>query len=181
MANQPRLYASPLTLKEANAFVKEMHRHNKPVIGAKFCVGVIDETGTLRGVAIAGRPVSRVLDDGLTLEITRVATDGCPNACSFLYGVCRRIGFLLGYHRIITYTLQAESGISLKAAGWHMMSYVPPRESSGWNNRDGRERQLVVTLAKWRWEVTNPIVSPSPSSSCEKDSSNERPTQYLFG
>ncbi|MEV6535126.1 hypothetical protein AB0M86_37025, partial [Streptomyces sp. NPDC051639] len=35
-----------------------------------FAVGAADETGTLRAVAIVGRPVARHLDDGATLEVT---------------------------------------------------------------------------------------------------------------
>lgn len=66
----------PLTLKEANDFVRRVHRHHKPTIGGKFAIGVADADGEVRGVAIAGRPVSRMLDNGWTIEVNRVATDG---------------------------------------------------------------------------------------------------------
>ena len=59
----------PVSLKEANAFVAEHHRHHKPVVGHKFSIGCM-QAGRLVGVAIVGRPVSRYLDDGLTLEVT---------------------------------------------------------------------------------------------------------------
>jgi len=74
--------------------------------------------GALAGVAIVGRPVSRYLDDGLTLEVTRLCTDGTKNACSFLYGAAWRAAKALGYKKIITYTLATETGASLKATGW---------------------------------------------------------------
>lgn len=108
----------PLGLDEANAFVREHHRHHQPVPGHKFSLGVADEAGAVRGVAIVGRPVARMLDDGWTLEVNRVATDGAKNACSMLYGACRRAAFALGYRRLITYTLPEEGGASLRGAGW---------------------------------------------------------------
>lgn len=86
--------------------------------GCKFCIGAVDEKGKLRGVAIAGRPVSRYLDNGTTAEITRLCTDGFKNACSFLYAACARIAKEMGYTKIMTYILITENGASLKAAGW---------------------------------------------------------------
>src|SRR5919109_720061 len=96
--------AIPLHLKEANAFVAQHHRHNLPTVGGKFALGAAQD-GRLVGVAIAGRPICRRLDDGQTLEILRVATDGTTNACSFLYARWARIARLMGYTKIITYTL----------------------------------------------------------------------------
>jgi hypothetical protein len=148
-----RLHIVPCTLKMANAFVAAHHRHNKPVAGAKITLGVADEQGTLRGVAIIGCPVARMLCDGWTLEVTRVATDGCPNACSALYGAARRIAFQLGYRRLITYTLQSESGASLRGAGWQCVAEVSPAKGHGWQSRPGREQQAVYELPKYRWEA----------------------------
>ncbi len=108
---------TPITLDEANAFVSLHHRHHNPVPGAKFCLAV-SEGDTVRGVAIVGRPVARMLDDGWTLEVNRCCTDGTRNACSILYGAARRAAFALGYRRLITYTLPAEGGASLRGAGW---------------------------------------------------------------
>lgn len=119
--SQSKLTVVPLPLDEANAFVRQHHRHHQPTVGHKFSLGVADESGAVRGVAIVGRPVARMLDDGLTLEVNRVATDGCPNACSALYGAARRAAFALGYRRLITYTLNTEPGTSLKAAGWKLL------------------------------------------------------------
>lgn len=76
----------PVDLKTANRFVLRLHRHSSPVVGHKFAVAVADPEGTLRGVAIVGRPVAPRLDDGNAVEITRVCTDGTRNACSMLYG-----------------------------------------------------------------------------------------------
>lgn len=107
----------PITLRDANRFVAEYHRHNMPTRGHKYSIACYDGD-RLCGVAIAGRPVARILDDGLTIEIMRVCTDGTRNACSILYGACSRCAKEMGYKRVITYTLMSESGASLKASGF---------------------------------------------------------------
>lgn len=111
------LVLTPVSLREANAFVERHHRHHKGVTGHKFSIGCSLD-GQLVGVAIMGRPVSRYLDDGLTLEVNRLCTIGTRNACSILYGAAVRAAKAMGYRKIITYTLDTEPGISLRAAGW---------------------------------------------------------------
>lgn len=108
----------PVSLREANEYVRQFHRHHKPTVGHKFSIGC-ETGGKLVGVVIAGRPVSRYLDDGRTLEVTRLCTDGTKNVCSFLYAAAARAAKAMGYERIITYTLDTEAGTSLKAAGWN--------------------------------------------------------------
>ena len=128
--SQARLQVVPVPLDEANAFVQLHHRHHKPVVGHKFSIAVADDEGRVRGVAIVGRPVARRLDDGLTLEVNRVATDGCPNACSALYAASWRAAKAMGYRRLITYTLDTEPGTSLRAAGWKAIGETPGRSWS---------------------------------------------------
>jgi hypothetical protein len=172
----------PVTLEDANDFVRRFHRHSRPVLGSKFAIGVKKPCGfcegrghsqefmvstpcpacqqrggstdELAGVAIVGRPVARLLDDGLTAEITRVCTDGTRNACSMLYGACRKAAKAMGHERIFTYTLPEEGGASLKAAG-----FILDKESAGnthkaWHNRPGRKVEAVgddLVGGKWRW------------------------------
>lgn len=139
----------PVTLAEANAFVTEHHRHHKPVPGAKFCVAVALKDAIV-GVAIVGRPVSRMLDDGWTLEVNRTCTDGTKNANSCLYGACRRVAFGLGYRKLITYTLPTESGASLTAAGWRCIGEA----GGGQWSRESRPRiDTHPTQTKLRWEA----------------------------
>jgi hypothetical protein len=107
----------PCKLKEANEYVARLHRHNQPTTGHKWSIACYDGE-RLCGVAIAGQPIARKLDDGLTIEVRRVCTDGTRNACSALYGACARVAKEMGYRRIITYTLVSEPGTSLKASGW---------------------------------------------------------------
>ena len=125
-----RLTIIPITIKRAKSFVGEHHRHHKPPTGAKFALGVTDDEGELRGVVTVGRPVARTYDDGLTAEVNRAATDGCPNANSALYGAAWRVCQAMGYRKIITYTEEGESGASLRGAGWQLIRVLPPRK--GW-------------------------------------------------
>ena len=62
--------------------------------------------------------MSRYLDNGLTLEVTRLCTTGEKNACSMLYAAAARAAKAMGYQKIITYTLDTEPGASIRAAGW---------------------------------------------------------------
>lgn len=78
---------------------------------------------------MAGRPVARFFDDGLTLEVNRACTDGTRNANSMLYGAVRRAAWGMGYRRIITYTQADESGASLRAAGFEQIKTLPARSS----------------------------------------------------
>jgi hypothetical protein len=116
------LIAVPMTLTEAKEFVGNFHRHNKTPQGGVFAVGV-SNGAALVGVAIVGRPVARMLDDGQTLEVTRccVLDDAPRNACSFLYGRCWQAARALGWRKMVTYTLQSESGASLRGARWKVV------------------------------------------------------------
>lgn len=107
----------PISIRRACEYVTKHHRHHRAPQGALWALSVVDGDDVL-GVAIVGRPVSRQLDDGLTCEVVRLCTLGAPNVASKLYGATRRVAGAMGYARIITYTLAAELGTSLRAAGW---------------------------------------------------------------
>lgn len=115
-----------IDLTEANAFIRAHHRHHGEVVGHKFSLGAV-KNNRIVGVAVVGRPVARGRDDGLTLEVTRLCTDGARNACSFLYGAAARATFALGYKRLGTYILASEDGASLKASGWRLIGQIPGR------------------------------------------------------
>lgn len=145
------LALTPVTLREANAFVARHHRHHKPVRGCISCVGVARD-GAVVGVAIIGRPLARMLHDGWTAEVLRVCVlDGEKNACSELYGAAWRACRALGYRRLITYTLPEEGGGSLRGAGWKCLG-----EAGGGSwSRKGRPRvDTHPTQKKFRWEVS---------------------------
>ena len=110
----------PISLRDANAFVLAHHRHSGQVRGCKFCVAVVDDLDAVHGVAIVG-----------------LCTDGIANGCSFLYSRCARIAKLMGYQKIITYTLATENGASLRASGWQC---APGLRGGGNWNVPGRPR-----------------------------------------
>lgn len=137
----------PLSLDEANAFVDLHHRHNDPVTGHIWSTGA-ELGGRLVAVSIIGRPVSRHLQDGFTVEILRVASDGTRNACSFLTGAACRAAFARGYRKVVTYTLASEAGASLRAAGWRVVGRVKGRH---WDT-PSRRREPGPLFDKLRWE-----------------------------
>ena len=112
-----KLQAEPIELKQAQAFINQLHRHHAAAIRDKFRVAAMQD-GEIVGVAQCGRPISRHLCDGYTLEVLRLCTNGGKDVCSFLYSRCARIAKEMGYRKIITYILETEPGISLKASGW---------------------------------------------------------------
>jgi hypothetical protein len=112
-----------ITLRAANAFIRQHHRHHQPVRGCRFVLGAARD-GVCVGVLIASRPVARLVDATRTVEVARCCTDGTPNACSFLYGAAARIARAMGYARIQTYLLAEESGVSLRAAGWQIDAHT---------------------------------------------------------
>lgn len=110
----------PTTRNVATAWMLTHHRHlRRPVTGWLFGVEILDRAGELVGVAMAARPSARMLQDGATVEVTRLAVlPGHQNACSYAYGRLRRAAWALGYRRAYTYTREDEDGTSLRAAGW---------------------------------------------------------------
>lgn len=157
-----RLELVPLTWREADWFVARWHRHHEPSRGHKFSLGAAF-AGEVVAVATVGRPVARENQDGVTAEVTRLATDEVPRlitdrrgrehplcAASFLYGACARAACALGYHRLGTYTLATERGVSLTAAGWRVLWQVRGRS---WNC-PGRPRvDRHPTFDKLFWGV----------------------------
>ena len=138
----------PMTLRAARAYVKEQHRHAKKIQGGLFAVGA-EEAGRFVGCAIVAMPVARMLQDGRTVEIRRCCTDGTRNACSFLYRVCVRVANAMGYRRVLTYTLESESGASLRGAGFKVTKRT---RAEHWNRRF-RVRDEQPIQHKLRWEA----------------------------
>lgn len=122
----------------------------------------------LNGIAVVGRPVNRYLDDGNTLEITRLCLvdeadadefDIClhkrnPNHSSsapseLVAAVCKRAK-QLGYSRVITYTRDNENGSYYKAAGFaveHRQKYARV-----WKSKNGAAvNSKAAPRPKVRW------------------------------
>lgn len=143
----------PLTQRQAAEAVTRWHRHNAVPRGDLFRVGLADPDGVLVAVGIAGRPVARHFQDGRTVEVTRVASNGSRNANSQLYGALTRAAFALGYRRVVTYTQESESGASLRAAGFRVVAELPAR--SGWHTMARpRDDARYLISARTLWDIT---------------------------
>lgn len=149
MMNPGKLALGPISLREANAFVAEHHRHHKPVRGARFALAAYVEERMV-GVVIVGRPVSRCIDRTRYCEVTRLCTDGARNSCSFLYGAARRASAALGYERLLTYTLPEEGGASLRGAGFTLVART---RGGSWDTPSRRRGDYAPTTPKDRWEL----------------------------
>lgn len=145
------LFLVPITIQDAREFVRQHHRHHRPPVSGLFAVACADSPTRINGVAIVGRPVARGLADGWTAEVTRVATDETPNACSILYAAAWRAARALGYRRLVTYTLSTESGVSLRATGWKC---VGEAGGGSWSCKSRPRVDAHPTQAKLRWEAS---------------------------
>jgi len=152
-----KLRVVPFTIRKANEFIGKHHRHSRKVQGGKYAIAAIFEEDIV-GVAIVGRPVARLMDDGFTAEVTRccvlpTAPKGSP---SFLYGKCWRIWQQMGGDRMITYTLKSESGASLRGAGWKITGRTQKRTNGigTWGSKERtREYYPIYGQLKLRWEA----------------------------
>lgn len=138
----------PLTLKQANEVVAELHRHHKPVVGHRFSIGV-EKDGKLVGAAIVGRPVAHKTAQYVVAEVTRLVTDGTKNAPSALYSAAARAAKAMGFERIQTFILEDEPGTSVRAAGWEFDGWT---DGGTWNrpSRGGRrDDQPLVRKQRW--------------------------------
>ena len=161
----------PISLKEANQFVENFHRHNRPVTksGGKFAIGASSCDG-LVGVAIVGRPVARLMQDGWTAEVLRtcVLSIAPKGANSFLYAAAWRAWREMGGKKLITYTLATESGASLRGAGWKVVAEV--YRSGDWNREKlGRKREWypIYGQQKFRWEKVDEALPPHAAETAE--------------
>lgn len=154
------LHVEPLTLKQANRLVAELHRHHTPVRGHRFSVGAFGDDHVFHGAAVVGRPVAHKTEQYLVAEVTRLVTDGTYNACSILYAAAARAAQAMGFLRIQTFILASEPGTSLKASGWVCEGMTP----GGTWNRPSRTRDTPdeVIEPKVRWARTL-NVHPEPT------------------
>lgn len=146
----------PITLREANEFIHNFHRHNGPVRGGKFAIGLDHPEHGLIGVAIVGRTTARMLHDDYTAEVTRLCVrfngETVKGCCSKLYAASWRAWRAMGGRRLVTYTLQSEPGTSLRGAGWRTVAEVP---SANWSRaKRPREWQPIMGQQKLRWEMS---------------------------
>ena len=160
----------PISQADAFAFIRQHHRHHSVPVGALWWHGAHDDDGVLIGVAIVGRPVARRLDDGLTVEVTRLCTNGAHNACSMLYGAARRVAMDKGYRRVITYTLPEEGGASLRAAGWDYLGRTPGKSWSV-KSRPREDKHPLGEKDRWgcgSWPDRAALAASKPAPACHQ-------------
>jgi hypothetical protein len=150
----------PISIRDADVFVSTNHRHNKAAANGKFAIGCYIVLIVMNGiwyycvgVGIGGRPRSRHLDNGITFEVYRVCTVGHKNATSFIYSKMKKIAQQMGYLKIITYTLQEESGSSLKAIGAKVEKNVEHKKQWNDHGKTKRNFQPVTVQLKFRWTL----------------------------
>jgi hypothetical protein len=139
----------PITISDANVFIRQHHRHHGPAQGGLFVVACAQDDSIV-AVAIIGRPVARNLQDGYTAEVIRLCSDGTKNSCSMLYSASWRAARALGYRRLVTYILDTEPGTTLIAAGWKEIGSVRGRS---WSCPSRPRVDRHPTQGKLRFEV----------------------------
>lgn len=142
-----RFTHKPMLFRAACAYIAEHHRHHKPPTGHLFSLGLY-EGGKLIGVGVVGRPNARKSHDGVTAEITRLCVDGTEHAASSLIARCRRAANVLGYSRVLTYTLPEEGGASLRAAGFLFDGMT---DGGSWSRADREREDHAPICPKSRW------------------------------
>ena len=145
-----KLQIVPIFQDEAFAFIEKHHRHHRKPVGSLFQIAAANDTGIV-GVAVIGRPTARKTQDGFTLEVTRLCTDGTANTCSMLYAASWRAAKALGYRRLITYILNTEPGTSLKAAGWKL---IGERGGGSWSVKSRPRVDKHPLQKKLLFEIT---------------------------
>lgn len=147
-----RLLISPTTMQEARTYVERNHSHLHAPVGGLFAVSV-KRAEEIVCVAIVGRPIARMLQNGTTCEVVRLCSDGTPHAASMALGACVRAAVALGWRRIVSSTLLGEPGACYRAAGWRPVALGNASGSAGWDSRPGREGSHVQPGRKVRWEA----------------------------
>lgn len=152
-----KMHIRPSTLREAAAFVAQHHRHSAPPKGHRWSIKAVHHDLTV-AVAVVGRPLARMLDEEGVAEVLRVcaAPDAPKGVNSMLYAACWRAWREMGGTKMLTYTLQEESGASLRALkqqGWRRAAAVRPH-SKGWDRGDRPQvADPIYQAPKVRWEV----------------------------
>lgn len=149
-----RISPVPFTVRAASRFVDLHHRHHEAPQGGLWSVGA-EAGGEIVGVAIVGWPVSAAMQNGVTAEIRRLCTVAAApkGTCSWLISRCWRIWQIMGGRRLITYTLQAESGDSLRGAGMRKVREIAARDWGACSRQRPRRKTPASDQPKWRWEL----------------------------
>lgn len=106
----------PIRLSTARAFIAWTREEPLSPHEAIFAIGANTGTGVLVGVVMMGRPIANALDDGRTVQITDLATDGTPKAGAALLCAARWVALAMGYGRLIDCASGGRAGASVCSA-----------------------------------------------------------------
>lgn len=141
------LVVRPIVRDDARAWVKRHHRHHPPFVSWLFGCAVFDGD-RLCCVAAVERP-ARLLQDGVTCQVSRVASDRTPHAASKVIAAAARAALALGYRRVVSYTLTGEAGTCYRAAGWWPTAVTAGGE---WSRPSRTRAAAAQPCPKVRWE-----------------------------
>jgi hypothetical protein len=157
----------PLTLREADEFVRKHHRDHRHHPRTKFhraSVGLVEDD-RLVGAVIVGWPLARWTDGDQVAEVVRLAADGSRDACSQLLGAAARIVREWGFARLqmVVEEWERTAPSFLRAAG-----FAFDGETSGdpWNlgrRTDARRRRDSPSGPKHRYVIDfRPLEGATP-------------------
>lgn len=148
----------PVTVKAAQAWCRQVHRHLPNVQGGLFATSVWDRHSCV-AVGIAGHPPRVWLGTGRVV-ISRVAALQLPDvidsagkahpapACTMIYRSLCDAARALGYREVWTYTLPDEPGSSLRDAGFTEQGETRGEE---WDRPSRSRGPAVNAQKKRRW------------------------------
>jgi len=160
------LRIGPIRQKEAKRFINDHHTHNEAPVAWRWGGGIYNGD-LLMGVVWVGRPVARALCQTTIVEVNRLCFrrdyplnmrhGGCSMAYRWAEATARERGFL----KIVTYTLEEESGYTLRAARWKPEAKV---RGKSWNSPSRPRVDKAPTTDKVRWakRLVRPALAGKP-------------------
>ena len=151
----------PIPLRVANDFLDQHGAELGAVRGCKFSIGAYVGP-VLVGVVVVERPKARHLDDGWTLELSRLNTCHGRDVASTLVSAATRAAFAMGTRYVLAYAAPTDGGEPYQAAGWvRMEADGKPVDCGGgeWSRPSRRRQPVTSPDRKHRWERYNPATT----------------------
>ena len=153
----------PLTLHDADEFIRAWHRDHKyhPISRFhRFSIGLTADE-KLIGAVIVGFPMARHTDRHQVAEVNRLATGGSKNACSQLLGNASQAVKAMGFARLVMFVEPTERTAPsfLKAAGFRFDGETSGARWDRGRTTDSRIRRPSPDNSKHRWVIDYKIVA----------------------
>ncbi len=152
-----RLRVVPITLKAARRWIAQHHSYLGAPQGGLLAVSV-EADGRRCCVAVMEIPKARLLMNGTTAELSRVASDGTTRHAASKAGMALvRALTAIGYERFVSATLLGEPGTMFRAMGWWPTSII--NAAVTWGRRERPRHDAAQPGRKIRWEF-GPAAAP---------------------